>query len=309
MPKVSVIVPVYNTEKYLSRCIDSILTQTFTNFELILVNDGSSDKSGIICDNYAQRDSRIIVIHKVNGGANKAREYGVKIARGEWITFVDSDDTIKSNYIEILFSNISNDIDIIIAKIDKIDYNFNGIISCEKYRSYLIRGRFPNPVCRLYRSRLFDRKTFEIPSQIIMGEDLLMNIRIAFNTNKKIKVINSVIYSYNINPESTSNTYISSIDYDDNFFKELISSIPYELSNSYNGDIFYHVYNLWSNYCGYKYAINQKWEKTNLNVFLINNYRNNINILNKFDFELIESKNLLVRFILITLKKIINRIN
>lgn len=92
MPKISVIVPVYNTEQYLPRCIDSILAQTFTDFELLLIDDGSKDSSGKICDESAAKDSRIRVFHKENGGVSSARNMGLNNAQGEWITFVDSDD-------------------------------------------------------------------------------------------------------------------------------------------------------------------------------------------------------------------------
>lgn len=93
-PKVSVIVPVYNVEKLLQRCIDSILAQTFTDFELLLIDDGSKDKSGEICDEYAAKDSRIRVFHKQNGGVSTARNIGIDKAQGEWIYFVDSDDIV-----------------------------------------------------------------------------------------------------------------------------------------------------------------------------------------------------------------------
>ena len=89
-PQISVIVPVYKAEKYLPSCIDSILAQTFTDFELILVDDGSPDNCGAICDEYAQKDKRVKVIHKENGGVTAARADGVKISTGEFITFVDT---------------------------------------------------------------------------------------------------------------------------------------------------------------------------------------------------------------------------
>lgn len=98
-PKVSVIVPVYNVEKLLQRCIDSILAQTFTDFELLLIDDGSKDKSGEICDEYAAKDSRIRVFHKQNGGVSTARNLGIDKAQGEWIYFVDSDDSNFRNTI------------------------------------------------------------------------------------------------------------------------------------------------------------------------------------------------------------------
>lgn len=95
MPTLSIIVPVYKVEPYLHRCVDSILAQTFTDFELILVDDGSPDNCGAICDEYAAKDSRILVIHKENGGLSDARNAGLDIAKGEYIGFVDSDDYIS----------------------------------------------------------------------------------------------------------------------------------------------------------------------------------------------------------------------
>lgn len=106
MPKISIIVPIYKVEKYLSRCIDSILNQTFTDFECILVDDGSPDRCGEICDEYAKKDKRIKVIHKVNGGLSDARNAGIDIADGEYIAFVDSDDWIHPQMYEILYNGI-----------------------------------------------------------------------------------------------------------------------------------------------------------------------------------------------------------
>ena len=102
-PKITVIVPVYNTEKYLRRCVDSILAQTFTDFELLLVNDGSTDGSGAICDEYAQKDSRVRVFHKENGGVSSARNIGIDNAQGDWITFIDSDDRIEQRHLYLLY--------------------------------------------------------------------------------------------------------------------------------------------------------------------------------------------------------------
>lgn len=108
-PKISVIVPVYNVEKYLPKCIEGILAQTFTGFELLLIDDGTPDKSGVICDEYAERDTRIRVIHKENGGVSSARNFGLDKALGEWVAFVDSDDCIDEKYLEDLYSGIIKD--------------------------------------------------------------------------------------------------------------------------------------------------------------------------------------------------------
>ena len=97
MAKVSVIIPVYKAANCLRRCVDSILNQTFTDFELILVDDGSPDQSGRICDEYAIRDTRVKTVHKENGGVSTARNAGLDIAIGKWIVFVDSDDWCESN--------------------------------------------------------------------------------------------------------------------------------------------------------------------------------------------------------------------
>lgn len=100
MPKISVIVPVYKVEKYIEECIESILAQTLSDIEIILVDDGSPDKSGIICDKYVEKDHRVKVFHKKNGGVSAARNYGMDHAQGEWLCFVDSDDTIEPTYLE-----------------------------------------------------------------------------------------------------------------------------------------------------------------------------------------------------------------
>lgn len=106
MPEISVIVPVYNVGKYLARCVESILAQTFTDFELILVDDGSTDNSPILCDHYAEKDSRVRVIHQKNAGVSAARNAGINASCSDWICFVDSDDLIHHQFLSELFSAI-----------------------------------------------------------------------------------------------------------------------------------------------------------------------------------------------------------
>lgn len=130
MPKVSIIVPVYNTKDYLHRCVDSILAQTFTDFELLLIDDGSTDSSGIICDNYSQIDSRVRVFHKKNGGVSSARNIGLDNANGEWITFVDSDDWVAAAYIEKLYEKTDH-VDLLMSYAKC--YNQQGEIKQKKY--------------------------------------------------------------------------------------------------------------------------------------------------------------------------------
>lgn len=121
MPKVSVIVPLYKAEKYIHRCVDSILAQTFTDWELLLIDDGSPDRSGEICDEYARKDNRIRVFHKKNGGVSSARNLGLDNMRGEYVTFVDADDWIDSNNASVCMSIIATN------QLDILQYSFKRI--------------------------------------------------------------------------------------------------------------------------------------------------------------------------------------
>ena len=117
-PKVSILVPIYNVEKYLSRCIESVLSQDFRDYELILVDDGSPDRCPQICDEYAKKDSRIKVIHKKNGGLSDARNIGLDIATGEYVMFIDSDDFVDIDMMESMMNNmIDNNVDLVVCNI------------------------------------------------------------------------------------------------------------------------------------------------------------------------------------------------
>ncbi len=107
--KVSVVVPIYNVEKYLPKCIESIQMQTYNNLEIILVNDGSTDSCLKICEKYKKLDKRVIIINKENGGLSDARNFGIEKATGKWITFIDSDDYVEKDYIETLMSLSDSD--------------------------------------------------------------------------------------------------------------------------------------------------------------------------------------------------------
>lgn len=122
-PAFSIIVPVYNAESTLQRCVDSILAQTFEDFELILINDGSKDQSGDICDEYAAKDSRVKTVHKTNGGVSSARNAGLRIAQGEYIAFIDSDDYIDNDYL-LGFKHYDADLIISGAKLISINNNW-----------------------------------------------------------------------------------------------------------------------------------------------------------------------------------------
>lgn len=112
-PLISIIIPVYNSDKTINRCVDSILSQTFNNWELLLIDDGSTDRSGELCDEYSAKDQRIKVFHKKNGGVSSARNLGLNNVKGEWITFCDSDDFVYPNWLKNYVDNISDGIDLI----------------------------------------------------------------------------------------------------------------------------------------------------------------------------------------------------
>jgi Glycosyltransferases involved in cell wall biogenesis len=120
-PTLTIIIPVYNTKEYLPQCVESVLNQSYTDFELILVDDGSTDGSGAICDAYAEKDDRLFVFHKANGGVSSARNMGLEYARGVWVFFLDSDDSLPSQAIESLMAHSESDVDMVLGGIRKCD--------------------------------------------------------------------------------------------------------------------------------------------------------------------------------------------
>lgn len=210
MPKISVIVPVYNTEKYLHRCIDSILAQTFTDFELLLIDDGSKDNSGAICDEYAAKDQRVRVFHKKNGGVSSARNLGLDNAQGEWITFVDSDDWLQRNYLNSLY------------KVDEI----TDISSCY-YKAFGWEKWIPQPLtdvtykyedikdgikqnimnfnviwCKLFKAEIIRTNNIRFIPQISYGEDTIFMYQFLVHI-KSMRTCPDVIYNYDCSRTET----------------------------------------------------------------------------------------------------------
>lgn len=217
-PYISVIIPVYNTEKYLESCINSILSQTFTDFEVILVDDGSSDNSSKICDEYVEKDNRIKVIHQKNGGTSSARYAGVLASCGEYVTFVDSDDELYTDALSILVTNTDNTIDILVS-----DAIINEIITSEAYIKYILTWKLTGSMCwRLFRRELFSTYVQDVPRNITIGEDQLMNIKLTLGRNLKIKCIREKVYNYRANSASITNTQKFSLEYEEYFMSERV---------------------------------------------------------------------------------------
>ncbi|MGN0231004.1 MAG: glycosyltransferase family 2 protein [Muribaculaceae bacterium] len=179
MPKISVIVPVYNAEQWLERCIDSIVAQTYTDWELLLVDDGSADRSGDICDRYAAADPRIRAFHKPNGGVSSARNLGLDNASGEWITFVDADDYIEPRFLESFTGNLDTDLIIGGATILNIS---NGCKASELAK--LPIGKVSN--IKEFLEKFLNHPLLSGPWGKLFRTDIIKNNSIRFNTSLRL---------------------------------------------------------------------------------------------------------------------------
>lgn len=224
---VSVIVPVYNNEKFVSECIESILQQTYKNIEIILVDDGSSDGSGAICDEYAKKDSRIKVFHQENGGVCKARNKGLEIVNGDYFCFVDSDDFIKENALEILMNDmLEYGSDMAIGKMGaqvQIDCpGHQAETEIWQDNEALIKSIEDNPFTYSSCGKLYKRKTFG-DIRFLEGKKIHEDSFFVFQCfMKKPKVIvkDENIYCYRKNEESASHSEFSEKFFDILYFAE-----------------------------------------------------------------------------------------
>lgn len=220
-PKISVIVPVYNVETFLPRCLDSLLAQTFPDFEILLIDDGSKDRSGDICDKYALKDQRIRVFHKENGGVASARQLGVDEARGEYSIHADADDWIESNMLSDMMNEIS-DADILVS-----DYYYNtkhgqtyvrqvDCTTSEELLEKIIKGEvFGSLWHKLIRRNLYQNIKFN--TDLTFCEDQLLLFKIL--TTYKCKVINLHKAYYHYEYCDSSITQRTDREYFDNKIK------------------------------------------------------------------------------------------
>lgn len=203
---ISVIVPIYNIEKWLQRCIDSILAQTYRDFELLLIDDGSTDSSGAICDEYAEKDSRVRIVHKPNGGVSSARNLGLDKARGEWIAFCDADDYVSPHYLKNLYEA---------ADTENVDLVFNyAVVDCNgkaEKESYPEKDLTLNEISvlflhndliwhtstwsKLFKSSIIKDCNIQYIEEVHIGEDALFLFTYILNC-RRIKVICTCDYNY-----------------------------------------------------------------------------------------------------------------
>lgn len=225
VPKISVIVPVYKIEKYLNECVDSILSQTFSDFELILVDDGSPDKCPRICDWYAEKDKRVRVFHKPNGGLVSAWKKGVENANGEYVCFIDGDDFVDVKYFETFINALKNDTDMVCMSC--IRYWNGSKQHCEVINNlsageYAVdneilnrflndRGTYTKIIAnsrwaKMIRSDLVKKYAAYCSEEVVYGEDYQLTAGIIFGS-RKIVVLNEHMYYYRQNDNSIVHTY------------------------------------------------------------------------------------------------------
>lgn len=213
----SIIIPVFNTERYLSVCLDSILSQGFTGFEVLLVDDGSRDNSGSICDAYAAKDSRIRVFHKENGGVSSARNLGLEHAAGEWVYFVDSDDELLPDGLQTLVDCISNDVDIVMGGVIEVDehggvygVDERTVLSLTKkqsivslYSGYGSYYFYCGYICmRLLRRSVIQKYNLIFDTSIAIKEDTLFLMQFICRSNGITRQTTTPVYKYNRRPDS-----------------------------------------------------------------------------------------------------------
>ena len=214
---ISIIIPVYNVEKYINRCLESVINQTYKNIEIILVDDGSPDRSGEICENFSKTDSRIKVFHKMNGGLSDARNYGVKKANGAYITFIDSDDYVSVNYITYLYNILQkNHADIscccmVKTNTDSTQYTVNTCLPEEQLFTgweasmalldnlYLI---LVTAWGKLYRSDIVKKYPFPVGRK---HEDEATSCKFYYEA-ERVVIGNECLYAYFQNPKSITHT-------------------------------------------------------------------------------------------------------
>ena len=255
--KFSICVPVYNVEKYLCECVDSVLAQTYQNFELILVDDGSRDDSGKICEEYAIKDERIKVYHKENEGQIMTRSFAIEKAVGEFLIFLDSDDALEKNALQVLCEVIHK------YKVDCVIYNYRRfedgtyfkpsqvieevVLIEDKRELYkkILSDDFYNSMCiKAVRHSIINNKDYVEYANIRYGEDLLQSIDILYRC-KSVLFIPDILYNYRINPTSVTHTiHVNNYKVDYTIREKILDFL--EKEKLFNEDDMkeYHIYSL-----------------------------------------------------------------
>ena len=316
---ISIIVPVFNAQNYIEKCIKSIICQTYIDWELLLVDDGSTDSSYEICKKYINK--KINVFHKNNGGVSSARNYGLKKSKGDYIVFIDADDYVDKNYLKNLYDNI-RDNDLVVSgykevysngKVNKRNFGKKDMTMeyiKNKFDELYLSNFLNSPFNKLYKKSLINC-TFN--ENQILGEDLLFNLQYIKNC-KHIISINNTDYNYVINNTSATNKYNSKAIYNLLFIKKELENMCKKMNYYENGsinEIFL------KNICGciqlllesdnkYNYKVNElksiKYEIKNQNIYI--SKANNLSTLQKIIYYLFRKDYLLFLYLFINIRKI-----
>lgn len=270
--KISIIIPVYNTEQYLRACLDSVLSQSFADYEVLLIDDGSTDGSGSICDAYAQRDNRIRVFHKENGGVSSARNLGLDNARGEWVYFVDSDDEMLPGGLQTLADGIGEDVDLVgggyeqywidgelheavkdrsvvtFSQEESLLMLYPGHSLCYSYLGYMCLW--------LFRRQIIEENRLRFDLTIRIKEDTLFVVQYICQSKRKTRFNSTPVYKYKMRDASAMSglwTHFNP-DYQTSFdsviqMNSCIQSLPHvgiELSCAAKSEVLNRVYMVYS---------------------------------------------------------------
>lgn len=237
-PTVAVIIPVYDAQATVGDCVVSVAAQQYGDLEIILVDDGSRDRSGAVCDGWAARDRRVKVVHQENRGRSAARAAGVEAATAQWVCFVDADDRLPPAAVGQLCAAAGPDVDIVLGNGYRLGKYFRESIPMEDFRHLAVRGEgtIGVPWGSLFRRTLLaGSDVWDIPKDICMGEDYIFWLRLVFRTDKAVRVVYGCVYDKG--PDTTSSRFVWSADYALALDRLRRSAIPAEAHDLYLTDM------------------------------------------------------------------------
>lgn len=215
-PVVSIVVPVYNCEKWVEACLSSILSQTYDRFEVLVVDDGSKDRSGEVCDRMATMDGRIKVFHQDNGGVNSARRKGVENSCGEWLVFVDADDRLPADSLELYSGFFDSGSDILIQGAENVS------IDRDEYLQLLLKGDIsPALWAKAFKSDFYKAHCPVLGREMVMGEDLLINLVVGMNISSARYVAGHLYDVNESNTDSVTKIFKRTWNYEKHYFHVL----------------------------------------------------------------------------------------
>lgn len=218
---VSVIIPAYNAENSIEECITSVLNQTYREIEVIVVDDGSSDATFELCKKLANKDPRIVIISQINSGVSEARAKGVKKATGDYVYFLDADDTLKNDAINSIRNLVRNDIEIVIS-----ESNFDKICNYEEYKKNLLSSVSWPVWGKLFKRSLLSDFVLSVPRYFTVGEDFLFQLRLGIESKPRVRYVSRKSYCYNtLNPLSVQKTSKKGFEYEMAMVQEVTKTV------------------------------------------------------------------------------------